>query len=186
MTKRIHIVAFGMALLLATSIVSASAFTTATVERDAEITMATDTNAVIGIEANKSVPGVETNTQDELELNLDQGTGLNTNATFMFGSDTPTDAFNITNNGDGSIDSVKLKYSDPDSDDYDNINFTVYDSDGNELGTVSEEDVLTDVTPGSGWSTDGTLQVVVEVDTTNVPSGDSLSGTLTIEASDHS
>jgi hypothetical protein len=144
--------------------------------------MATDTNAVIGIEANKSVPGVETNTQDELELDLDQDAdGLNTNANFTFGIDKEAPAFTISNNANGVIDSLKIGYLNAAQDDGANVTLHIDTSDG--VQTVTEEDPLTEVE--TDWDSED-LEVWITVDTTGRTSADGLSGTLTIEASDHS
>jgi hypothetical protein len=196
MTKRIHIVAFGMALLLATSIVSASAFTSATVERDASVSVATDADAVVGLEEG-SVNGISTDTDGELQLNLDEGSGLNVDTTFKFGStSSPTYAFRIENNGGQSYDfSAKyvLDSSDPNSN-VNNVHFDLYDTsnldtveyDFSEVATTdssSDWNSLGTFSAYSGSGDTGVKYVIITVDTTALDGNtDDLSGTLKIKA----
>jgi hypothetical protein len=170
-----------MALLLATSIVSASAFTSATVERDASVDIEQDTSGVIKLDPNTDMGGVSL-TDGKLTLNLANGNGLNRDATFTFGSQTETtQAFTVTNQ-DSTAHDVTFKYTEvsADSDDDDaNLEFQLYtESSGSwtSEGTFSEKSNL-DI---SGMSTSTKYFVVITVDTNGLTSSDDLSGTLKI------
>jgi hypothetical protein len=185
MTKRIHIVAFGMALLLATSIVSASAFTTATISRDAQIDVANDANSIIELNPNEEVDGVSTNGTGALTFNLDEGVGLNPNARFTYGKVADaSQAFTISlaSGVTGSY-SPTLRYT-LDSDDGntdDNVVFKLYESgSGNWYSDTGADDTVTeeDSTASLDFSTSSTYYVVVTVNTAG--QNDNLSGKLTV------
>ncbi len=186
MTKRIHLVVLGVSLLLATSIVGASAFTSATLQRDAQIAVQNDANAIIGLDANENVPGVTEKTNGELLLKLDEGSGLNPTATFTFGDSTnDVAAFVVGNNGTDEYDvSFEYDLSDSSNDGSTdaNVQFAVYDESwGSTVTTFNEETDYSSTTPSTTISKDGVRYVVVTVNT----DGDTtdLSGTLTVSAS---
>jgi hypothetical protein len=186
MTKRIHLVVLGVSLLLATSIVGASAFTSATIQRDAQITVQNDANAIIGLDANENVPGVTENTDGELSLNLDEDSGLNPGATFTFGNSTNgVAAFVVANNGTDEYEvSFEYDLSDSSNDGSDdaNVQFAVYDETwGSTVATFNEETDYSSTTPSTTLASGNQRYVVVTV-TTDGDSTD-LSGTLTVSAS---
>jgi hypothetical protein len=158
--------------------VSASAFTTATVERDATVSMETDTNGVIQLEAG-TVNGIS-NTGDELQIEL---TDLNTNGEFVFGNPsdpTSTYAINITNS-DGDSHDFSAKYaieSDP-AEDTDNVEFATYNGSGDSVANFTEGATWNDLT---NLSDGDSLYVVLTINTTDVSSENALDGTLHIRA----
>jgi len=181
MGQTITVLGIAALVLLAGTAVASTAFTTATIDRDANVDVETDDNGIIGLEANNSVGGIGTNS-DELYLNLNQGTGLNIEGQFEFGDNAsaPTyEAFNVTNN-DGATHDVELDYGGVTSDGSGdaNVKFEVYDAGGTLLTTVSEESGSQTITLSSGES----VAVVIIVSTSGQTSGDDLSGTLTITA----
>ena len=182
MRSRTLVVLF--ALVGVVAVTGASAFTTATVARDAQIDVANDENGAIGLTAG-SVSGVSQNGTGALNLALGQeGTaqGLNTEGTFTYGatgSPTSTFAFKVTNN-DSQAHDLTLSYafdgSDPSS--ATNVEFFVYDDTGSQVATASEGGSATISGVGGGTS----HYVLVRVDTTGVTSSEDLSGTLTVSA----
>lgn len=182
--------ALASVLILASVAIGASAFTSATMNRDATMAVTTDANGLIGLEDGTSGPLVASTTSGELAINFDDPSttateGVNNDAKYTFGNGAdPTNqsAFNITNNAQESL-SLDLSYSASSTaatdGTYDNVNFKVYDSTGTLVNTVTENTGQT-VTIGSGK----TYYVVLVVDTTgtDVASGDSLSGALQINA----
>ncbi|MEF8819220.1 MAG: hypothetical protein V5A31_06135 [Haloferacaceae archaeon] len=184
MQSRTMVVA--VALVAVVGVTGASAFTTATVARDAQIDVANDENGAIGLTAG-SVSGVSQNGSGALNLALGQeGTaqGLNTEATFAYGdtsSPTTTFAFEVTNN-DSQAHDIDLSYAfdgnDPNTNAV-NVEFVVYDSSGGaSVATASEDSTATIAGVGGGVS----HYVVVQIDTTGVASSDDLSGTLEVSA----
>jgi hypothetical protein len=182
MTKRIHIVAFGMALLLATSIVSASAFTTATVERDADVAVKIDSSAVIKIE-----PGTHSGiseSSDVLQINLDD---LNRDSDFDFGQPSTAEstyAFKITNNDGSKSHDFEAKYempSDPATGTA-HVTFDVYNSNDNSQASFSEEDFSSGFTPMGTFSDGETKYVLLSINTADMSTSNTYTGTLTIHA----
>ena len=93
-----------VALVAVVGVTGASAFTTATVARDAQIDIENDDAGVIGLE--KGNASAATTTSGQLDLDFD-GEQLNRDATFNFGdTDDPAaangDAFYVQNNDDQS------------------------------------------------------------------------------------
>lgn len=169
-------------VVMTVSVVGAASYTSATVNRDATIAVEEDETAVIGLESG-GVSGIS-DTGDQLTIDLGQGNGLNTAASFTYGDSADpqnTYAFSVTNN-DGTGHEFSFDYAitgtDPDSSNA-NVQFEVFDDNGASVGTASEAGALTGVSiaPGTAYT------VVVTVDTENVDSSESLSGTLTISAS---
>lgn len=180
-----------VALVAVVGVTGASAFTTATVARNAQIDVAADENAVIGLEPGP-VSGVDT-TDGQLSVALGQegsASGLNADGTFAYGdnsSATSTYAFAVTNNDSDTRYfefSYALTNTDPDTN-TDNVEFELFDDSGSAVSgdagraSATEDDDLTSVSIGSGT----TYYVVIVVDTTGVSSGNSLDGTLTVSAS---
>lgn len=183
-------------LVAAVSVVGAASYTQATVDRDANINVEADSTALIGLSVGNGITGdsVTTGSDGELSLNLDDGTGVNGNATFHYGADgtdTTRDrsntAFNVTNNDDSSR-QYSLSYSQWTASDgtNSNVQFDVYTYDStattpwSQVGTVDEEGSTVSPTLAAGDK----LYVFVTVDTTagDLGSTDDLSGTFTVKA----
>jgi hypothetical protein len=181
MARTFKFAALAAALMLSASVVGASAFTSATVERNSNIQVVADSEGVIGLDAGENVDGVS-NDNGKLSIDL---TNLNNKAVFEFGSDgndgtfsdSDSAAFTITNNaGVQKTLTAEYKLGSDDGNTADNLVFTVYDSSGSEVGQFTEESGGADLTIGSG----NTYSVVIEADTPN--SASDLSGTLSITA----
>jgi len=182
MGRKLTVLGIAALVLLAGTAVASTAFTTATVDRSANINVENDTNGIIGLAANTAVGGMA-QSGGTLDLNLDQGTGLNNAANFVFGdnssSPSGTPAFTLTNN-DGASHSITMSYSVTGTDSAgstDNVVFSVYDGTDTLVGTFSEGGSTT-----FSLSSSASYYVVIEVDTTNLGASDDLSGTLTVEA----
>lgn len=184
MVKKTHLVVLGMTLLLGTSIVGASAFTSASVQRDAAIDVVSDDVGIVGLGPGNSAIVALQGDKLTIDTAIGSASGVNQDATLTVGnsSSPSTDyAFNVTNNAGTSKD-VDFDYSitgtdtDTTSDD---VRFTVYRN-SSAVGSFTEEDSgLTVSSVGSG----STLYVVMTIDTTNNPVSDDLSGTVSISAS---
>lgn len=186
MVQKTSLVAMVVGLLVASSFVGAAAFTSASIDRSANIDVQNDANGIIGLAANTNVGGIETS-NEQLSLNLDQGVGLNPAGTFTYGdgSTSPvTEAFAVTNN-DATDHSITLSYSATNDGDttVDNVVFKVYDDSGSLVEEVSEAgDVDGDGDTSFNLPSGTTYNVVVVVDTTGQTSTNDLSGTLSIDA----
>lgn len=181
---RLPITVVLIAVLASGLVIGSTAFTTATLDRDASIDVVADGNGIIGLEDGTS-GGLVTVTNDVLTIDFDpsaSGYGVNVDATYELGDDgSPTTdmAFNVTNQ-DTVDHTVQLSYafdsSDPD-DGVANVVYTVYSSSGTLVATV-DEDTTDSFTASSGV----TYHVVVTVDTTGLSASNDLSGTMTVTA----
>jgi len=165
--------------------VASSAFTTATIERDATIDVVTDANGPISLQDGNSGDVVVQATSGELTVDFSNpagSTGVNPDATYTLGDtadagSSGTYAFSVTNTDSASHDldfSYAFTGSDPDGG-LTNVEFAIFDDTGSSEGTASESGSAT-VTVPSGE----TVNVVVTVDSTGLTASDTLSGTLTI------
>lgn len=185
--------AIAIALLVAAvSVVGAASYTQATVDRDANINVQTDSAALIGLDVGGGITYDSVQKVNErLVLNLDDGIGVNGNATFHYGADgtnTARDrgnaAFNVTNNDDNSR-TFDLSYTQATATDgSQNVAFDVYTHNSTSgslesVGTVDEEGL----TASSTLATGDTLYVFVTVDTAGLDSTNDLSGTFSVKAS---
>lgn len=172
-------------LLVGLGLSAASSFTTATLDRDANIDVVADSNGFIGLTDGNSGNIVQISS-DELTISFVQGsaTGVNVNSLYEIGDpDDPSQrAFNITNN-DGVSHDVALNYSvtsgDGVGDAHNHTEFQVFDNAGTQVATASEEGADT-FTATSG----GSYAVVLVVNTSDdtLTSSSDLSGTLDITA----
>jgi hypothetical protein len=99
-----------VALVAVVGVTGASAFTTATVARDAQIDVETDSNSVIQIQDGPA-PGASVTNDGKLEIDAD-GDSLNQDANFTYGDETDPEtsaAFTVTN-GDDSEQQFTLEY----------------------------------------------------------------------------
>lgn len=172
-------------VIVGLGISTASSFTTATLERDANINVVADDAGFIGLTDGNSGNIVQIS-GDELTISFVQGsaTGVNVNSLYELGDpDDPSQrAFNITNN-DGVSHTVTLDYSvtsgDGVGDAQNHTTFRVYDTTGSQVAIATEE-ATDSFTAGSGSS----YAVVMVVNTTDDTLGSAadLSGTLNITA----
>jgi hypothetical protein len=189
MVRKTSLLALVVGLLVASSFVGAAAFTSATITRDSTVGVSADNSALVGLEPG-GVNGVA-ETNDELEIKLGAGNGLNIESTFTFGnpsSPSGTYAFAMTNNGNNpqeyTVDYTQANsFTDSDSDS--NLKFKFYKSDGTALtGTNSNDVVITEDGSGQSFSLTSaqTVYVVISVDTQGLTSSDDLSGDIEITA----
>lgn len=181
----------GLVLVAATA-VGASAFTAATVERQANADVVTDENGLLAlIDGNSGNLVYQDASTDQLVIDFENGTadGANTDALFEIGDPAQpgtSQAFRVRNNDDEAH-AVNVSYT-PDADDGNaaaNLEFRIYDSGGSVVGTVTEEGGTASLSAAAGDAYD----VVVVVDTGHggapvVTSAADLSGTLAFTIDD--
>lgn len=208
MGKKSNVLLVIIGLVVVMSVVSASAFTTATLEREANIVVENDATGLIELEDGetdavfiKDTDGDGTN--DELAIDLDSSTasglgGPNPAATYKFGDESTFDsdaadtsgyvyAFNMTvtdqMTGSGT---TTLGYTDPDGNTDANVKFEVYTA---ASGGGTLEATVTEESDGSFTASTGTTYwAVLIVDTgggsaADLNAGDDLSGTLNVTIS---
>ncbi|ELZ95808.1 hypothetical protein C440_05947 [Haloferax mucosum ATCC BAA-1512] len=180
-----------MILVITAASLSTSAFTAASVDRSANIDVVADQNGLLALTDGTSGPLVYYN-DEQLAIDFAQGTatGANVDAEFVLGdaNDSKDEhAFTVTNN-DGEAHDVSVQYvaTQTDSNDDDNVEFVVFDADGDAVATLSEETDAQSFSAGAGE----TFYVVVTVDTGHgvsevLGSGDDLSGTLSFTVDDN-
>lgn len=182
-----------LTIVLATGLIGASSFTSATLTRDTNINVVDDTNGFIAL--HDYLPGsiVRQKSNGELTIDFTRGsaTGVNVDSIYELGttgwSDNSTDeqAFNITNNDDVSH-TLTLNYDLTSASGNETGNganeteFRVFDSTGTNVLTISEEGNGGTITLASGE----TVAVVVVVDTTDsaITSTEDLSGNFNVTA----
>ena len=163
---------------------AATAYTTGSVTRSANVNVVNDDTGLIALEDGTSGDLVYQNASGALEIDFTKGGagGVNTAAHFELGDPSSANtsyAFNISNMDVESHD-ISLDYSGSDGQDADNnIEFQVYDASGTLQTTASEETGAVNV---AGVSSGQTLYVVVVVDTHGLDSTADLSGTLKVSA----
>lgn len=155
------------------SFAGVSAYTTADVQRDVAVEVASDDAAILEFTANEG----STINNGELTFDAD-GEQLNENALFTYGdSSAPssTNAFAVTNTDDVAHD-ITFSAAGGTSTDT-SVTYTVYDSSGSSVATVTEGDSINAGNLGTG----DTYYVVVDVDTGD-DAGSAYDGTFTVEA----
>lgn len=182
---KLKLAGVGVAVLLVVSLLGASAFTSASLDRSANVNVVSDDVGLIALEDGTSGPLVSQNSSGALAIDFTNasGSGVNTEATYTLGDEAdPSNrsAFNITNNG-GETHTIDVNYSadvaDGDADQ--NLQFKIYDGSNTLVDTASEEGSgvsLPDVPAGT------TYYVVIVADTHGLSTSDDLSGTLTVSA----
>ena len=182
MSQKNKIGVFVVALVVLSVAVAATAFTSGSVDRQANVNVVSDDTGLIGLTDGTSGGLVFQNASGALEIDFTKNGagGANTEAHFELGNpNNPTNqtAFNVTNNAATAKD-MTFDFSGSDSQDADaNIEFQIYDSSGTQVATLSEESGSVTVT---GVASGETLYVVMVIDTHGLDSTADLSGTLTI------
>jgi hypothetical protein len=183
MSQKHKIGVFVIALVVLSTAVAATAFTSGSVERQANVNVVSDDAGLIGLSDGTSGDLVYQNSTGALDIDFTAGTanGANTEGHFELGnpSDAPNQsAFNVTNN-DAEAHDMTFDYTLDGSEGQDtdaNIEFQIYDSTGTQVGTISEESGTFTQNVASG----DTLYVVVVVDTHGLDDTADLSGTLDV------
>jgi hypothetical protein len=189
---RASIVGFAALVLLASTAFSSGAFSSATLEREATVSVTTDDSALIAlIDGHPGSGLIEQTSGGTIEIDFTRGgaAGATAGVRFQFGStSTPTTdhGFRIVNQGPSPHDlTVGFSLSGSDGGDpAGNVVFRLYHDVGTDGSiesqtTVSEETAaatIASVAPGD------TVYVVVTVDATDLGAGDDLSGDLSITA----
>lgn len=177
-------------LLVAGVAVGTSAFTTAEVDRQANVDVVADDNGLLGLTDGNSGNLVFQNTNDQLAIDFTAGTanGANTDALFRLGDPTnpsSSQAFIITNN-DAESHVINASYNADTNDAVttENLMFEIYNSSNTKVGTISASGDT------ASWDApaDSSYNVVATVDTgqnsTVLTSDDDLSGTLKFRVDD--
>lgn len=183
MSTNVKIGILAVMLIVASGAFAASAYTSGSVERSANVNVVTDDVGLIALQDGNSGGLVYQNSTGALAIDFTAGgaSGANTEAHFELGnpgSANTSYAFNITNL-DAESHTFNVAYSGSDSNTASNIEFQVYDGTGALLGTADEQGNSASL---SGVASGQTLYVVIVVDTHGLTSADDLSGTLTISA----
>ncbi|MEF8786895.1 MAG: hypothetical protein V5A45_13250 [Haloarculaceae archaeon] len=177
-------------ILVAGVSVGTSAFTSATVERQADANVVTDENGLLGLTDGNSGNLVYQDSADQLAIDFTNGTadGANTDALFELGDPAnpgASKAFQVTNN-DAEAHKITAGYT-LDADDGNsvaNLEFQVYDDTGALVGNVTEEGQTVSMDAAAAE----TYDVVVVVDTGHgtdtLTSTADLSGTLALTIDD--
>ncbi|GGM61208.1 hypothetical protein J2752_001374 [Halarchaeum rubridurum] len=174
---RLKLAAIALGIVVVASAFGASAFTTATVERDASLNVATDSGGLVGLSAGDS--GLVTTSNDQLAIDVTAGTanGVNPNSTLTIGN-TSSPAFTITNNFPNAH-TFNITYdmaNDPDPT-TENVKFELINSSSQTVTTVNE-----DTGYEGELGANEALDVVVTVDSGGQTSGADLTGTLNVTA----
>ncbi|WP_136716512.1 hypothetical protein [Halorientalis salina] len=179
-------------IIVAAMSVGASAFTAASVERQANADVVADENGLLGLtDGNSGNLVYQDAGTDQLVIDFENGTalGANTDALFELGDPAnpgASQAFSVANNDDEAH-QINAAYT-LDADDGNavaNLEFRVYDNTGALVGTVTEEGQTVSMDAAAAESYD----VVVVVDTGHgaadtVTSTADLSGTLAFTIDD--
>ena len=167
----------GAASLATATTIGSVAVTSATVERDVNIAVASDDQALIGlIPGDTSAAELVNGDQLEIDVSTDQSSGLNTNALFEYGDPSDpvsTNLFSLVNNDDDTQE-FTVSFAPTEGGNDGAVTFTLYDDGGDQVGDVTE-------TQDQTFELDSAEQyyVVMVVDTDGTADGDDLGGELT-------
>lgn len=190
MTQIFKTVMLAGLIMVAATAVGASAFTAATVDRQADTDVVADENGLIGLtDGNSGNLVFQDAATDQLVIDFTNGSadGANTDARFELGnpnSASTSQAFTVTNNDDEAH-AINVSYVlDADDGNADaNYEFQIYNGDSL-VGTVTEEGASVVLNAAAGQS----YNVVVVVDTghstATLTSTADLSGTLSFNVDD--
>lgn len=168
----------------------ASAFTAATIDRQATVDVVADENGLLAlIDGNSGNLVFQNGSTEQLGIGFTNtnADGVNVNAKFELGNpDDPTssNAFKIKNRDDEQH-QVNVAYTDANTNSEENLKITIYDGGGNRVGSVTEEGTTASfTTPPSNM-----FYVVVTIDTGGGSAGDltsasDLSGTVSFIIND--
>lgn len=191
MAQLIKTVMLAGLIMVAATAAGASAFTAATVDRQANTDVVADENGLVGLtDGNSGNLVFQDASTDQLVIDFENGTatGANTDARFELGnpdSASTSQAFQVRNNDDEAH-AVNVSYAlNADDGNADaNYEFQIYDSSDSLVGTVTEEGATVVLNAAAGQS----YNVVVVVDTghttTTLTSTSDLSGTLSFNVDD--
>lgn len=166
MAQTIPTVLMAGLLLVATVSFGASAFTAGTVDRQANIDVVADSNGLLAlIDGNSGNLVYQDANTEQLSVDFTEGTasGANVDATFELGNPadpTTSSAFKLENRDDEQH-QINVAYTGATTNSEENLNFSVYDSSGALIDSVTEEGTTASFAAPAG----NTFYVVVTVDT---------------------
>lgn len=177
-------------ILVAGVSVGTSAFTSATVERQADANVVADEDGLLGLTDGNSGNLVYQSAADQLAIDFTNGTatGANTDALFELGNPAAPDAskaFQVTNN-DAEAHQITGAYT-LDADDGNsvaNLEFQVYDNTETLVGTVTEEGGTVTMDADAAETYDVVIVVDTGHGTDTLTSAADLSGTLAFTIDD--
>ena len=181
---RTKLTVLAVAIIAVSATLGASAYTTGSVSRSANVNVVSDDAGLIALADGTSGDIVTQTSGGELSIDFAVGTasGVNPNAQYEVGdtTDPTTNAAFTVSNLDSQSHSLTLAYTGAGAtgNGADNVQFQVYNSTGSSMGTASEENSLTLSNAASG----STYHVVMVVDTTGLDNSTDLSGTLEVSA----
>jgi hypothetical protein len=182
-------------LLAGTVSFGASAFTAATVDRQASVDVVADENGLLALtDGNSGNLVFQDASTEQLGIDFTNGTadGANVNATFELGNpDSPTssNAFLIENRDDEDH-QLNVTYTGATTNNQKNLNISIYDSSGTYVGSVTEETSLDRNRASFAAPQDQKFYAVVTVDTgggsanADLTSASDLSGTISFTIDD--
>jgi hypothetical protein len=178
-------------LLVASVSFGATAFTTATVDRQANIDVVADNNGLLAlVDGNSGNLVYQDASTEQLGIDFTKGTatGANVNAKFELGDPagpTASNAFKIENR-DAEQHQINVAYTGGTTNGEENLNVSIYDNAGNLLDSANEEGTTASFTAPAG----NTFYVVLTIDTgggaaaTDLTSASDLSGTISFTIDD--
>lgn len=178
-------------MLVATVSLGASAFTAATVDRQANIDVVADSNGLLAlIDGNSGNLVYQDASTEQLGIDFTNGTatGANVNAEFELGNPagpTTSNAFKVENRDDEQH-QINVEYTGATTNGEENLNVSIYDSAGTLLDSANEEGTTASFTAPAG----NTFYVVMTVDTgggavaTDLTSAADLSGEISFTIDD--
>jgi hypothetical protein len=177
-------------MLVAAASFGATAFTSATVERQANVDIVNDNAGLLALTDGNSGNLVFQDANGQLAIDFEKGTatGANVNATFELGN--PADpsssqAFNITNQ-DAESHQINVSYDEVDDNNNENLNISVYKDNGDFVDSATEEGESAIINANAGQN----FNVVITVDTgggdvsTDLEDTADLSGTISVTIDD--
>lgn len=163
-------------LVLGTVVFGASAFTSAELDRQANIDVVADDQGLVTLLPGDS-QSATLNSSGELEIDAAPGAdGVNVEGLFTYGSESEPVEDNLfaIENGNGESFDLDVGYETDDGNNGSAVEFRVYDDAGTELATVEGNGTEQTVTLDSAE----TVYVVMEIDTQGLGQSEDLSGEL--------
>ncbi len=190
MAKIIPTVLVAGFLLVATVSLGATAFTSATVDRQANVDVVADENGLLALtDGNSGNLVYQDASTEQLGIDFTNGTadGANVNAAFELGNPagpTASNAFQVENRDDEGH-QINVAYTDATTNGEENLNVSIYDNAGAFLDSANEEGT----TASFAAPADNTFYVVLTVDTgggaaADLTSTSDLSGTISFTIDD--
>lgn len=167
----------GLGSLATATAVGSVAVTSATVERDVNVAVSSDDQALIGlIPGNTSATELVDGDRLEIDVSTSESAGLNPDALFEYGDPSAAETDNLFSlvNNDDEAQEFTVEFTPTESGNDGAVTFTLFDGTGTEVGDVTEtQDQTFELDPAEQY------YVVMTVDTNGTADGDDLGGELT-------